>query len=124
MRPPKYSDIPWITEAYADWHLIHGDHPPVTIEDVKKWVRRWIHRDDEVCLTDGKGLITYRIGPYNAVIDNLVVHPDHRGQGVGRALIQGVTEHLFEKGVLVASFKTLPGPIRDKYPEGRVTVID
>lgn len=121
MRPPTIEDVPWIHAAYADW-------PPTprrgyaTFDKVEKWVQRWIHRDDELCYVEpGIGLVTYRIGPFSAVIDNIVVHPEHREQGHATAMIEWLTKHLFDEGVLVATFKTLPGPIANKYPEGVVT---
>lgn len=125
MRAPTIQDVPWIYEAYKDW-------PPTphkgfaTFEKVEGWVRRWIHRDDEICLIyeiDGNpvGLITYRQNMMAAVVDNIVVHPDHRRQGYANAMIAELTQHLFDQGALVATFDTLPGPIQDKYPEGVVT---
>ncbi len=118
-------DVPFIYEASKDW-------PPtpqkgwVTFDKVDGWVRRWIAQDDEHCFIREVagvpvGYITYSVGFMCASVWQICVHPDHRKQGHANAMIAWLTNHLFEQGVLVATFKTLPGPIRDKYPDGVVT---
>lgn len=129
MRGPELTDVGWMHEAYADYPPTEKNGGYIDKRDVRDWVRRWRHRDDEVCLVRevdgvGVGFITYRQNYMAAVVDQIVVHPDHRRQGHANAMIQWLTDHLFKQGVLVATFETLPGPIRDKYPDGKVTAWD
>lgn len=142
MRPPEKKDLLWITEAYADWHEVHGDHFPITVEDVKRFITKWLKNKHEKCLVEpGIGLVTYRVGPYeshmesktghlkltpfSAIVDNLVIHPNHRNLGWSKKIRQELKQHLFEQGVMAAVFHTLPGPMRDEYGEqGTVTVWD
>ena len=125
MRKPTPEDTAWVIEAYADYPPTDKNGGFIAPSDVRNWVRRWIHRDDEKCLViDGVGLITYRQNNYVAVVDQIVVHPDHRRKGHANKMIAHLTKLLFDEGVLVATFDTLPGPIRDKYPTGTVTALD
>ena len=128
MREPNIYDVPWLYEASKDW-------PPtpqkgwVTFDKVDGWVRRWIAQDDEHCRileVDGEpvGYITYSYGPYVAKVWQIVTHPEHRQKGHANQMIEWLTKELFSKGVLVATFDTLPGPIRNKYPNGEVTAFD
>ena len=124
MRPVEYRDIPWMIEAYKDWHTFSGKEP-ITEQKVIDYVRRWIYRDDENCLVndDGCAFITYRADPEDeakVIVDNILTHPDHRQQGHAKHLIQELTDYLIGVGFIEASFKTLPGPIRNKYPTGIV----
>ena len=122
MREPGPEDVKFIFECYRDWP-VDPRRGIVTLEKVDRWVRRWTHRDDEHCLINENGLVTFRYNMYAAVIDNLIVHPYVRGRGHSKEIIQYVTDHLFEKGVLVATFDTLPGVVREKYPDGVVTAL-
>ena len=128
MRPVQKSDAVWLLEAYSDWHEIHGDHLPVSQHDVNKWVIRWMKTsNNETALVNdaGTSLITFRHEGSEAFVDNLVTHPDHRRQGHANALIDELTEYLLNEGADHATFKTLAGPIRERYGlRGNVTADD
>ena len=127
MRPVQNSDAVWLIKAYSDWHEINPDHLPVTQHDVNKWVLRWqkTSNDEWAFVNDeSTALISYRQNMFACMVDNLVVHPDHRGQGKASKLIKELTQYLFENGALVATFKTLPGPIRERYPDGHVSILE
>ena len=129
MRKPTPEDTAWIIEAYADYPPTDKNGGFIAPSDVRNWVRRWIHRDDEICLVyeaDGVpvGFITYRQNHFAAVVDQIVIRPGSRRKGYANAMIAYLTYLLFKQGVLIATFDTLPGPIRDKYPDGVVTALD
>ena len=117
MRPPLATDIRFIYECFEDWppHPVRGI---VTLEKVDLWVRRWINRDDESAMVwDDIGVMHYRMGPMSAVIDGIAVHPSKRRMGHSKDMRVELKQHLFEQSIVVATFKTLEGPMRDQYGE-------
>ena len=78
LRKPVIKDDQFILECYEDWPLT-TKVGRITIDKVNGWIRRWIARDDEICLigeVDGRpvGLILYRVDEEVAIVDNIIVH--------------------------------------------------
>ncbi len=118
-----------MVEAYADYPPTPKNGGLIADTDVRNWVRRWIYRDDEICLVkelsgNPVGFITYRVGPYVGVVDQVIVHPDFRKQGHARAMINEVIQILFDKGVLVATFQTLGGTLQKTFGRDGVVTVD
>lgn len=124
LRKPDMRDVSFIWECYQDWPVT-ATNPPISVDRVISWVERWMNRDDEVCLigdTDVPvGLIMYIPFWFGAEIRNLVVHPNHRNQGHSKTIRQLLKDKLISEGIVVAKFKTLPGPIQGKYPDDQFT---
>ena len=117
MRPPVIEDVPFVYECFKDWPP-HPQKGWVTFEKVDQWVRRWINRSDEQALIwPDIGVVHFRTAPFAAVIDGIAVHPDKRRQGHSKTMRADLKKYLYDQGVMVATFKTLPGPIRDRYGE-------
>ena len=113
-------DIPFVYECFADWP-IHPQRGIVTLDKVDMWVRRWIHRSSEKAMIwPDIGIMHYQIGQFNVIIDGIAVHPSQRRKGHSKMMRQELKQYLFEQGILVATFKTLPGPMRDQYGEAGV----
>ena len=123
LRKPVIKDDQFILECYEDW-------PPttkvgrITIDKVSGWIRRWIARDDEICLigeADGRpvGLILYRVEDKTAIVDNIIVHPDERKKGYHDEIAKLAWEKVSKEGVTVAKFEALKGPITDKITNGK-----
>jgi len=122
MRAPVLSDIRFIAECYEDWDAFSGKEP-ITLDDVKRWVRRWIDRDDEKCVFwDGIGLITYSPGIMWYTIDNILVHPKKRRQGYSKIMRAEFKDYLLSQGVQIARFEIMAGPAQQSmerdYPDG------
>ena len=126
MRPVRISDYQFIYECYQDWPL--GPLGPVTLDTAVRWARRWSNRDDEKVLVldvDGPvGLIKWRQNWILAKVDNIIVHPNHRGKGHSKTMIQELHSKLTKEGVMVAEFDALPGPISDMTLKGRFKKTD
>ena len=99
IRPAQASDLAAITRIYAH-HVLHGTatfelDPPLEAEVL----RRWKSLTDKgfpylVAESDGAaigyayaGQYRPRIGYRFTVEDSVYIHPDHLGQGAGRALL-------------------------------------
>ncbi|WP_197717015.1 GNAT family N-acetyltransferase [Glycomyces terrestris] len=61
-----------------------------------------------------RGILDIAIEGETATIDTIAVHPDHRSRGIGRALLQEATVHLFELrvGALEAWTRDDPATLR------------
>ena len=117
MRAPVMSDWRFVFECYQDWPL--SSKGPVTEQRAVDMTRRWMFRDDEVCRVEpGVGIITYRQSFFVAKVDELVVHPDHRGKGHARAIWRALRDELVSGGVVVAEFDAIPGPVALKVMDG------
>lgn len=112
MRPPVISDYRFVYECFQDWPL--GNKGPITEQKAVDFVRRWMFRDDEQCriFVEGEpvGLMSYRPG----VVDNIVVHPDHRGKGYSSKMMALLQTELVARGVTEMTFDAIPGVISDK----------
>jgi len=133
LRPPVISDYQFIFELYQDWPIT--DRGPVTIDRAIAFTRRWIARDDEVCqiAEEGEpvGLISYRKGgdfgvvdlTGMVVVDNIIVHPSHRGLGHSTAIARELREKLVSEGITLAEFDALEGPISAQIERGRYELL-
>lgn len=120
MRQVEPGDTQFIYECMKDWPP-HPRKGIVTLDKVDMWVRRWINRSDEKArIWPGIGIMHYRTGPYSAVIDGIAVHPYERRKGHSKRMRAELKQYLAEQGIMVATFKTLPGPMRDQYGEDGV----
>ncbi len=121
LRKPQISDYQFIYETLLDWPLT--DRGPTTLDSAIKWTRRWVHRNDEVCLiaeeSEPVGLIAYRRSGDEVEIDYLAVHPDHRGQGHANAIQTELHQMLVADGVTVGRFLAIDGPIADQVTRGK-----
>lgn len=123
LRQPHYLDLQFFKECYADWPVSEVN-PPILDEDIKRWITRWMHRSDEVCLIGGAdvpvGFIVYRRErPQEVQVVNLVVHPTHRGEGHSNAIVRALRDRLVADGVKMAQFDALQGPIADQIERGK-----
>lgn len=123
-RPATYTDREWLVECWADWP---DDY--LGPQRVHNLIKRWVKRGDFKCLiaeTDHPvGFVIYKVGHpfgFNAVIYNLVVHPNDRNQGHSKTMRRLLKDKLTAEGVVVARFNTLPGPFRGLYPDDTVTL--
>ena len=126
MRSVKISDYQFIYECYQDWPP--GNLGPVTLDIAILWTRRWMNRDDEKVLVldiDGPvGFIKWRQKWLIAKVDNIVVHPSHRGKGYATRMMKELHSKLAGEGVIVAEFDAIPGPIADMVLRGRFKKMD
>ena len=122
LRNPSFEDIDFIVDCYSDW--INTSRGPIYPSDVRNWIIRYKHRDDEdgiIAEEDGQKvgfmLISYKDGK-TAEVYELVVHRDLRGLGYGTKMWQHLKEHLAMEGFEAAEFDALPGTITDKIERG------
>lgn len=136
LRKPVMADYQFVLECYADWPLT-SHTGVITVDKVSQWIRRWIARDDEICLVaeDAEvpvGLILYAILPPSdpavlpaapdfvgadervAKVYNIIVHPNHRQKGYHNQMATMTWERESKNGLDRAIFDTIPGPVRDK----------
>ena len=114
LRPVEMRDHEHVKDCYKLWPLT--DRGPVTDDMVTRWIRRWMYRDDEECRiaeesSNKVGLITYRLGICCCVVDSLIVHKFHQGQGHSRNIVRQLAEDLMSEGVVVAEFDAMPGAV-------------
>lgn len=116
LRNVLQSDIDWMLRAYADWPS------RITEQRLVDYLRRCENRTDHVCKVGDigvpVGLISYNYGrgqaiPIGVWVDNIVVLPELRRQGYATQMWRALFDELTPQGIMVARFKTLPGPIRD-----------
>lgn len=122
LRKPTIEDIQFVFECYEDWPLT-PKVGQITLDKISNWIRRWINRDDEVCLIGEVngilvGLILYRINGEEAVVDNIVVHPNERQKGYHNLIAELAWEKESANGVKVVTFEVVKGPIAVKIREG------
>lgn len=114
LRVPNYLDIPFLVECYKSWPVT-ADNPPIYEADIRNWVTRWNNRTHDngqrvhaYIIEDPEaiGYIQYRevygIGIY---VDNLIIHPDHQGQGKGSQFIKDFKDYVVSQGALVGEFE-------------------
>lgn len=119
-RKPRIEDYRFIYECYQDWPL--GEDGPITLERAIGWTRRWIHRTDQECriAEEGEriGILVWREHDDSIQVENIVIHPDHRGKGFARAMWQKLFDEMTAKGVIEATFDAIPGAIAAKIEQG------
>ena len=120
LRPVRMSDWQFLVEAYSDWPI--SDKGPMLPQKVVENLRYWLNRKGRTCLIaddpEPVGMILFRQFFFVAVVDNLIVHPDHRGQGHARAMWESLYDRLTSEGVVAAEFDAIPGAIAAKIEEG------
>ena len=124
LRKPIIEDTQFVFECYQDWPLT-TKVGVITLYKVDLWVRRWINRNDEICLigeVDEKpvGLILYRIHGEEVTVDNIVVHPNERQKGYHNDIAALAWEKVSVEGVTVAKFNVVQGPLSDKILQGKL----
>ena len=134
IRRPQMSDVQFIYECYQDWPITLKKGL-VDLHTVVEWVRRWIKRADEICfvLDDNgpKGLILYTVNDENgdhsplgvgveAVVHNIVVHPNERGKGYFTQLTNEVWAQAKADGITKARFEARAGGVADITTSGKV----
>lgn len=91
-RPDEADLITAITRAaYARWVPIIGREPRPMLADYAEALRK--HRIDLI-ETEGRvlGLIEFRLDPDHLWIENIAVHPDYQGHGLGKLLLAHVDD--------------------------------
>ena len=94
LRPASEADLPTLAEVHLAARRAAGDSFPPGVhgdDEVRAWVASWDLTAYDVWLaTLGAEVVGYaRCTP--SWLDDLYVHPDHQGSGVGTALFELVT---------------------------------
>ena len=81
--------------AYAKWVPLLGREPLPMVTDYDVAVLK--HRIDLAYASDQfVGLIEMIVEPEHLLIENVAIHPDHQGQGFGRAALRVAKRVAFE----------------------------
>ncbi len=128
MRPVVMKDYKFVYEAYGaegkygdEFNWPFDEKGPFTLQRAIKSIQQWLRTDNnESCLIlDTLGLITYRKNTTVVVVDNILVHPLHRGQGHGTTMAKFLFNKMISEGVVVGEFDALPGIYADKISSGQ-----
>ncbi len=111
VRDARDSDLPAIFEIY-DHEVLHGtatfDTQPKTPEQRREWFESSPRERYRVLVAEVDGRIVgwARLYPWSprraydrTAEDAVYIHPDHRGQGLGRALLAELLEHARRAGL-------------------------
>lgn len=94
LRPASEADLPTLAEVHLAARRAAGDAFPPGVHDddeVRAWVASWDLTAYDVWLaTSGEQVAGYARCT-RSWLDDLYVHPDHQGSGVGTALFELVT---------------------------------
>ena len=118
MRRPEFSDCEFIAECYADWP--DSDRGRVFPVDVRDWIKRFRKTSTiEQGLVNDFGFVMFGQKLFCAKVYEIVVHPNHRGQGHASEMWRALRDKLVSEGVVVCEFDALPGLVSDLTLKGR-----
>jgi L-amino acid N-acyltransferase YncA len=109
VRPATEADVPAITEIY-NYEILNGwatfDIEPKTLEDRLAWFREMRPPHGAVVAEKGGAVVGWGcLRPFHeraayrfTAQDSVFIHHDHRGRGVGRAILGRLVEQARENG--------------------------